>query len=440
MTPGFPTRLAELAPALRGGGLDLLSYLDRLEAHFAVREPEVLAFVPEEGRFERLRRQARALLERHPEPAGRPPLFGVPFGVKDIFHAEGFPTRAGSRLPADELAGPEATSVSALRTAGALVLGKAVTTEFAAFGPGPTRNPHHPAHTPGGSSSGSAAAVAADLAPLALGTQTIASVSRPAAFCGVTGFKPSYDRVSPAGVLPLAPSVDHVGLFTRDAAGARLAASLLCSGWEPGGGGAAIESTGRPVLGVPEGPYLERASAEGLEHFRATCRRLAAAGYEVKTVPALEDFAQVEARQWALFDGEMARSHLPWYPRHRALYHPKTVEILERGRALSTERLAEARAGLLPFRRRLTRLMDQAGIDLWISPGATGPAPRGLASTGDPVMSVPWTQAGLPTLTLPSGTATGRLPLGLQLAGRYGADEALLAWGPALEEVLGFRH
>ncbi len=172
--------------------------LDRVEALFAEREPEVRAFLPEEGRFDRLRREAAALEARWPDPERRPPLFGVLAGVKDIFHVDGFETGGGSRLPPEVLRGPEAASVTTLRAAGALILGKAVSTEFAYFAPGPTRNPWNPEHTPGGSSSGSAAAVGAGLAPLALGTQTIGSIIRPAAFCGAVGYKPSYERICAA--------------------------------------------------------------------------------------------------------------------------------------------------------------------------------------------------------------------------------------------------
>src|SRR5687768_9417567 len=186
-----PKSLPALVRALKSGELLLLDYLAQLEARAAETDPAIEAMMPEPGRFERLQREAEALLARYPNPAERPALFGVPVGVKDILHVDGLVTRAGSKLPPEELQGPESAVVSALKQAGALILGKTVSTEFAYFGPGPTRNPHNPAHTPGGSSSGSAAAVGAGLAPLALGTQTIGSIIRPAAYCGVVGYKPS---------------------------------------------------------------------------------------------------------------------------------------------------------------------------------------------------------------------------------------------------------
>jgi len=422
--------LVSLAEALRTGELALNDYLDALEAHVEAREPDVLALLPEEGRFDRLRREAQELAEHHPIPATRPPLFGLPVGVKDIIHADGFLTRAGTSVPPERLRGPQARTVTELKAAGALVLGKTVTTEFAYFAPGPTRNPHHPEHTPGGSSSGSAAAVGAQICPVALGTQTIGSVIRPAAFCGVVGYKPSYERISCEGVIPLSPSLDHVGFFTTDAAGAAWVAPVLVADWQP----ATIDR--QPVLAVPGGPYLERASQEGLAHFRATCERLAGAGYRLKAVEAMPDFDAIYERHNELVAVDAAQVHAGWYAEFGDRYHPKTVELIERGQSISAGELSAARAGREKLRAELTALMDQHGVDLWLSPPAPGAAPRGLDSTGDPVMNLPWTHSGLPVVNLPSGTNDAGLPLGLQVTGRWHADEALLAWAIALERAL----
>jgi Asp-tRNA(Asn)/Glu-tRNA(Gln) amidotransferase A subunit family amidase len=408
----------------------LLGYLERLRAHFDEREPGLRSFVAEPARFDRLKRQAEALLARYPDPAHRPPLFGVPVGLKDIIRVEGFPTRAGSQLPAEEFAGPEAPAATALRAAGALVLGKTVSTEFAYFGPGPTRNPHHPEHTPGGSSSGSAAAVAAGLVPLALGTQTIGSIIRPAAFCGVVGYKPSYERISREGVIPLAPSYDHVGLFAADVPGAAYAAALLCADWRP------ARPAGWPVLGVPEGPYLDQASPEALDQFRQTLRALEAAGCTVRRVPVMADFAQIRARHGALMAAEAAHVHTAWFQQYHELYHPRSVDLIVRGQAVPDVEVQQARSARETLRTGLLRQMAEAGLDLWAAPAATGPAPRGLDSTGDPVMNLPWTQAGLPALTIPAGQAANGLPLGLQLVAGWMADEGLLAWGEGIESVV----
>jgi Asp-tRNA(Asn)/Glu-tRNA(Gln) amidotransferase A subunit family amidase len=394
----------------------VIADLESLEARFAEREPSLQSFLPEEGRFERLRREAdspRILL-----------------GVKDIFHVDGFPTRAGSRLPPEELRGPEGPAVAALRRHGALIVGKTVSTEFAYFAPGPTRNPHDPERTPGGSSSGSAAAVAAGLCTLALGTQTIGSITRPAAFCGVVGFKPSYGRISTEGVIPLAPSLDHVGTFTADVAGAALAAGILCQDWT------LVEPSRRPVLGIPEGPYFDRPSEEGKAHFRAACRRLADAGFEVRSAPAMPDFEAIVTRHRRLVAAEAARVHRDWFPRFRDLYAPQTVELIERGQPVTEEEMERDRAGREKLRRELTAAMDAHGIDLWVSPPALGPAPRGLGNTGDPIMNLPWTHAGLPTLGIPAGLSAEGMPMGIQVAGRWWEDAALLAWGMDLERTL----
>ncbi len=409
----------------------LLARVDEVEERFNVREPEVLAFLPEDERFERLRREAGALLERYPEPGTRPPLFGVLAGVKDIFRVDGFLTRAGSKLPPHLFQGREAESVTALKNAGALVLGKTVTTEFAYFAPGPTRNPRKPEHTPGGSSSGSAAAVSAGFCSLALGTQTIGSITRPAAFCGVVGYKPSYDRISRAGVIPLSPSLDHVGAFTPDVDGARRAARVLCRDWVLVNGNSRL-----PVLGIPEGPYLASATDEGLAHFRAVCERLAASGYEVRPVKAMPDFRDIRVRHNLIVAAEAARVHAEWFARFGDVYHAKTEDLIRRGQSVSDAELSQALAGREKLRRELIRLMDEHSIDLWISPAAPGPAPKGLESTGDPVMNLPWTHSGLPTVCLPAGTSEDGLPMGLQITGRWYADETLLAWAGDVGVVL----
>jgi len=407
-----------------------LSALDRLESHFDGREPEVRAFLPEEGRFERLRREREALRARWPDPESRPPFFGMPVGVKDIYHVDGFETRAGSRLPPEVLAGPEAPCVTQLKDAGALILGKTVTTEFAWFGPGPTRNPHDPEHTPGGSSSGSAAAVAAGLCPVALGSQTIGSIVRPAAFCGVVGFKPSRTQISTIGMIPLAPSLDQPGFFTPDVETARQVARLLCGRWRD------QPPERKPRMAVPVGPCLSPLSREGREHFESVCDRLAGAGYEILSVPVLEDFDEVVARHYRLVAAEAARVHAAWFPRFEELYHPKTAELIRKGREIPDEQAARDRAGVCRMADELTGPMDQHRFDLWISPAAVGPAPKGLESTGDPVMNLPWTQSYQPVLCLPAGRSAEGLPMGLQVSTVLGDDEDLLSWGLDLERVL----
>jgi Asp-tRNA(Asn)/Glu-tRNA(Gln) amidotransferase A subunit family amidase len=428
-----PPLLEALTTQLRTMDGAIQDYLEWLQARFESCELEVLAFLPEAERFDRLRQEAEELLHQYPEPEGRPLVFGLPLGVKDIFHVNGFKTHAGSNLPPKVIDGDQASCVSALRAAGALVLGKTVTTEFAYFAPGPTRNPHHPMHTPGGSSSGSAAAVAAGLAPLALGTQTIGSINRPAAFCGTVGYKPTYARISTQGVIPLSPSLDHIGYFTPDAASAAWIAPLLVDDWSQAD---LEEKTLRLV--IPTGPYMDNAEPAALEQFESDCKLLQAAGHTVLELTVMDDFESIVECHNLILAADAAKVHESWFGSYAEQYHPKTSDLIRRGRTISADDYKKALRGREETRFTLTQLMDENDIDLWITPSAPGPAPEGLESTGDPVMNLPWTQSGMPTLTLPSGKTSEGLPLGLQLIGRSGDDEQLLSWANNLEGHLQY--
>ncbi|MCW5876105.1 MAG: amidase [Anaerolineales bacterium] len=404
----------------------LSMHLAALEADFPQKNARLHAYLEEPERFERLRRAAAGI------DAGEPgPLRGQLLAVKDIFHVDGLPTRAGSRLPIRELAGREASSVTKLKEAGMLVVGKSVTTEFAYFAPGPARNPHNPAHTPGGSSSGSAAAVAAGLADLALGTQTIGSILRPASFCGVAGFKPSHGRIPADGVIPLAPSFDHVGLFGRSAAAITPAAALLCSDWAN-----ASASDQKPVLAVANGEYLRQADEEMLARFEEEVAKLQRAGYWVRRLDPFGDLGAIRQRHQLVLAAEATATHAGWFREHSHLYHPRTVALIREGRAIAHRALENARAAALNLRHTLSTQMRIHAIDLWLTPGAPGAAPAGLLNTGDPIMSLPWTQAGLPSLGLPAGKNAAGLPLGIQLVADFGGDESLLAWGADIEAAL----
>jgi Asp-tRNA(Asn)/Glu-tRNA(Gln) amidotransferase A subunit family amidase len=405
--------------------------IDRIVRRLNDVEPVIHAFVDEVDRATRLRGEAERLNDWPATGEARTRLLGVPVGVKDIIRVDGLPTTAGSRLPPALFDGPEASIVTRLRVAGALIVGKTVTAEFAVFHPGPTRNPHNPQHTPGGSSSGSAAAVAAGECVLALGTQTIGSVIRPAAYCGIVGVKPTGGRMPGDGIVPCSPSLDQSGYFTQDVAGALLAASVLIDGWNR----QAAETDRRPVLGVPDGPYLRQATPEGLEAFEQQQRQLREGGFEVRHVPLLADISEIDRLHRALMFGEMAEEHHDWFQQYASLYAPRTAELVRFGQTVDVATMERARAARTRLRDDLASIMDQEGIDLWISPPAPGTAPVGITATGDPVMNLPWTNAALPVLTLPSGTVDG-LPVGLQVAGRFGSDEALLVWAAAIEATL----
>lgn len=414
------------------GELPINNYISNLQFLFEEREPSVLSFIPEENRFERLGKDAEELVSRFPDSINRPPLFGMLVGVKDIFHVDGFKTQAGSQLPSAELQGKEAESVTRLKNAGALILGKTVTTEFAYFTPGPTRNPHNPAHTPGGSSSGSAAAVGAGLCPLALGTQTIGSLIRPAAFCGVVGFKPTYERVSREGVIPLSPSLDHIGFFTPDVETAKKVAGVMIRhfAWR-------LETAMRkPILGIPEGAYLNCASDYALACFNTICESLADAGYDLRRVRIMDDYQEICNRHDVIMSSNAATVHKEWFNKHENLYSSKFSDLIHRGQRITNSQLQIALQARDNFRNQITQTMTAHNINLWICPPTVGPAPKGLDSTGDPVMNLPWTQIGFPAINLPAEKNEDGLPMGLQVVGRWNMDEELLAWAEDLEKIV----
>lgn len=427
-----PTMVGEVATALRGGEQDLPSHIDAALDRMAAVDPRIEALVPGTVDRARLQEQAYALLARHPDPTRRPPLFGVLLGVKDVFHVTGLPTAAGSAIPPEAIAGvapAEAAAVRALREAGALIAGKTATAEFAYRDCGPTRNPHRPAHTPGGSSHGSAAGVAAGLFPLALGTQTIASTMRPAAYCGVAGFVPSRGRIPTGGVVPVSRTLDRVGLFTSDVGGLRLAAPLLVTDWRP------TRPAPRPSLAVPEGPFMDDVEPAAWDAFKRQIAQLQRAGYVVRRLTAFEDADEVRASHYRLMPAEFARTHAALFAAHGDRLGPLNREAVAQGRAVSDEQLARDRAATVTRRTAIEAQRRAAGADLWVTPAACGPAPEGIASSGPPTMGLPWSYTGLPSVALPAGSLGG-LPLGLQLVGGYRADEQLLAWAADIAAVL----
>ncbi|MER8183425.1 amidase [Kitasatospora sp. NPDC094015] len=435
MEPMIPLRAQ--AAALRAGRPPLTEHVERLCARIDRLDPVVGAFVPEPGRHRRLAGAARA--GERLDPAARGPLYGVAVGVKDVVRVDGLPTHAGSALPPGVLAGPQAGLVDRLLAAGALIAGKTVTAEFAVRAPGPTRNPHDPAHTPGGSSSGSAAAVAAGLVPLAVGTQTVGSVIRPAAYCGVVGFRPTYGRIPVDGVIAHSPSLDTVGLFTADLAGARLAAAVLCDDWRTPTVWQPRDSGRAPVCAVPTGGYLERAEPAARAEFERTLAALREHGLTVRALDLPEDFETLVRQLRVINRYELAREHAALFARFGALYRPETIAEIRRGHEIDPADHAAALHARGAFRERLAALTEVEGIDLWLGPAATGPAPRGLDSTGDAVMSLPWSYAGAPALTLPAGHLGG-LPLGLQCVAMPGADERLLDLAGVIEQHLVEQH
>jgi Asp-tRNA(Asn)/Glu-tRNA(Gln) amidotransferase A subunit family amidase len=263
---------------------------------------------------------------------------------------------------------------------------------------------------------------------VALGTQTIGSVVRPAAFCGVVGFKPTYERISREGVIPLSLTLDHIGFFTSDVETAKRVASVLIGDWR-------LETAGRkPTLGIPEGPYLACASDYALACFNDLCDSLARAGYDLRRVRVMDDFQDVRDRHDAIMSYDAANVHKEWFARHEDLYSQKFADLIRRGQKVSTLQFhLDARDN---FRNQIVQAMLVSNIDLWLCPPAVGPAPKGLASTGDPVMCLPWTQIGFPSINIPTTKNDDGLPMGLQLVGKWNSDESLFAWSGEIEKVV----
>lgn len=408
---------------IRAGKLDLCEYVKAICDRIESKEPQIQAFVP--GTFDRdkILETAKELAAKYPHPADRPALFGLPVGVKDIFRVHGFPTRCGSRLPASLFEGVEASCVSKLRQAGAIIMGKTVTAEFAGFEPGATRNPHNFSHTPGGSSSGSAAGVAAEYFALALGTQTSGSITRPAAYCGVIGLKPSFGRIPRNGVILYSHSADHVGIFVKEADLISEIMQVLVEDWK-------IEKKDRQkklVVGLPDGPYLRQATQRALDHFFTKIKRLEQKGRTTKRISLFEDIAHINKRHSRLITGEVTRIHAQWHQEYPALYSRRMADDFSKGACIADDELNELRSQRVDLRKHIQETMDDRQIDCWACPSATDLAPEGLSSTGDPIMNVPWSNSGLPTISVPSGFDASGLPHGIQLVGKFMQDEELVS-------------
>ena len=359
--------------------------------------------------------QARAADERQRAGTRLGPLHGVPVGVKDIFDTTDFPTEWGSPICFGRQPIEDSAVVNRLRSAGAVILGKTVTSEFAAWRPGPTRNPHDLTRTPGGSSSGSAAAVADKMVPLAVGSQTEGSTIRPASYCGVVGFKPSFGAISRRGVMRLSPSLDHVGLFSRSVADIwLLAGSLFRAGRE-----LVAEARGAPIrLGFVPSPFWDHATRELRDSFEryAEAARLP----RVDLPPGFEDARTVRDR---ISSAEIAVEFGELHGRAAARLDDLFRRTIERGQAITHDELERARARQAKLATSLDDVFDD--FDALVTPAATGVA-GSPDTTGDPVFNSIWTLCGNPAISLPLLTGPSGLPIGVQLVGRRGRDGDLL--------------
>ena len=363
--------------------------------------------------------QARAADLRLASGAPAGALHGIPLGVKDIIDTADMPTENGTVLHAGRRSKRDAEVVTRLREAGAVIFGKTVTTELATYAPGKTRNPHNPAHTPGGSSSGSAAAVAAGMVPLAVGTQTNGSVIRPAAYCGVVGFKPSFGLIPREGVLRQSPALDQLGVFARSVEDAALLAAVLCGGEAGNQLLAATRESSPPRLAWMRTAAWSRAEADthtAFENFAQRCN------FEELVMP--EAAAPVWDWQRTLMEAEIAENYAEEWARGRDQLSASLRAQIERGLATAPAAVAAARSQIAVVNTAFDPLFER--VDAIVTPAVPGTAPPGLHSTGDPAFCTLWTFAGMPAITLPLLSGANGLPLGVQLVARHGNDAALI--------------
>lgn len=413
-----PGQLRDLAGRIAARTLSPVDLVQASLDRIAAVDRDVMAWVRIDG--ERALSDARRC-EREAEAGSlRGPLHGVPIGVKDIIDAQGLPTLCGSRSRASrDDAGADAEIVAAAKAAGAIVLGKVHTTEFAYFDPPPTRNPHDPGYTPGGSSSGSAAAVASGTVPLTLGTQTFASVNRPAAYCGIAAFKPSTHSLSTFGVSPLAPYSDTVAFFgwgVEDATAFYEAIRPRYMRTET------AVAPGRQRVAMLEDLLLCDAVPEALQ----TCRAMLdsfATECDVETRPAPISMARIIALLRSVMLHEMARIHRDLLDLPPDLVGLRFREGVLEGLTISDDRYRRERAEIDGLRDKFFAALDDVDAFLW--PAAPGPAPEGIALTGDPRFIAPWTALGGPIVSLPATTSAAGLPIGCILAGRPGTDTSM---------------
>tara|TARA_R110002110_G_scaffold205066_7_gene417344 strand:- start:501004 stop:502314 length:1311 start_codon:yes stop_codon:yes gene_type:complete len=362
-------------------------------------------------------REARARDKQ--EPVG--PLHGVPVGIKDVIATRQMPTGYGSPIFDGQYSTEDAKCISLLVRAGAIILGKTVTAEFATYKPGPTTNPLSPEHTPGGSSSGSAAAVADYQIPIALGTQTAGSIIRPASYCGIIGFKPTKPRYDDSGVIETSPHLDTLGIFARSVDDIALVDSVLGAD-----SGKQMKAPQTPTIGVCQTNVWDQASADMQRALATTAKALEAAGATVVKVKLPELFSGLPEAQRKIHAREVYQALSSVWREHPDQISDALVNMLSIGMEMSQQVYDSA----LALQRRCQAESETAfgSVDCLLTPGATGVAPRGLQATGDPAFNRTWTALGAPCLGFRAATVAG-LPLGLQLVGRPGEDSRLIGIG-----------
>ena len=424
----------EAAAAIAQGAMSATEYTAACLERIAEVDSEVRAFAHLDS--EHALKQARALDERKANGERLGPLHGIPVGIKDIFDTADYPTECGSPILAGRRPQADATVVRRLREAGAVIIGKTVTTEFAYFHPGKTRNPRDLERTPGGSSSGSAAAVAAGMVPLAIGSQTNGSMIRPAAFCGVFGIKPSHGLISRAGALTLSRTLDHVGAFARSVDDIALVLDVL-AGEDPADPdsrpyaspnfrvGAAEEPPIPPTYTLVRTPMWEKADDDARAALEDLAKELGA-----REVDLPDFYRDAWSGLRAIMAADMAH-HLGHYLDEGGEVSRQFRELMDEGRRVTaTEYLAAVRDARR-YAEGMTGIFEQLS-DAIITLSAKGVAPRSLEATGDPVFCSLWTLVGFPSLNLPLLADADGLPIGVQLVGARGRDERLLRTARAM--------
>ena len=409
----------EAARRIRTGSLQPQALLEACLARIADAEPTVRAFAHHDP---------AAVRQTQPRPG---PLHGLPVGVKDVLDTADAPSQYGSPIWANYRPKADAACVAWTRASGGIVMGKTVTTEFATRQPGPTSNPHNAGHTPGGSSSGSAAGVAAGFFPLAFATQTAGSIIRPAAYCGVVGYKPSFGLIPRLGMKMMSESLDTIGVITRAVADCALFASAI-SGHDLGNPDIAPGTA--PRIGICLGPNGIDASAATLALLEDAATRLAKAGATVVRRPLPAAYDALTQAQPLVMNAESAQS-MGWeLNTHRDEISDILRERLDWGAAQGGAALDAARETMTRLQASFPEVLE--GIDILLTPSAPDEAPKGLEWTGDPVVHAPWTALHVPCVTIPAGLGPNGLPLGLQIVGPRGADRATLAWSQWIAATL----
>jgi Asp-tRNA(Asn)/Glu-tRNA(Gln) amidotransferase A subunit family amidase len=412
----------EATRRIRAGRLDPAELMQACLARIASREPVVRAFAWFDA--EAALRAARSALPG--------PLHGLPIGVKDVLDTADMPSEYGSPIWASWHPRADAAAVAWARAAGAVVAGKTVTTEFATRKPGPTTNPANPRHTPGGSSSGSAAGVAAGFFPLAYGTQTAGSVIRPAAYCGVVGYKPSFGTISRIGMKVMSDSLDTVGVLARSVADCALLAGAV-SGRDLGD--PEVRPPRAPRIGLCRSPTWDLAAPETRALFDGISLPLRRAGATVTERELPQDFAALVQAHPIVMNSESGRA-LGWELAHaRDGISLGLRERLEFGLGCSEAERTEALAVFAHTQQAFPLTLE--GLDVLVTPSAPGEAPAGLDWTGDPAFNFIWTSLHVPCVTVPVGVGPNGLPLGIQVVGRAGEDRAVLAWAQWVAAAVG---